>query len=1048
MDQVRSSVPVCERCGREVPFEGPLPLCVACALEHALEELPEEAALPLRLDDLPEPYGPLPEIAGFEFLEVIGRGGMGVVYRARQTRLNRIVAVKLLLPGVLADEATRRRFQQEAEAVAQLQHPGIVPVYEAGECRGQPWFAMEYVPGRDLAHLSDPLPLSPTRAARLIRLVSDALQHAHEQGVLHRDLKPSNILLGADERPRLTDFGLARRLDVDQELTLPGQTLGSPGYLAPEQAAADSSPAGPTSDVYSLGAVLYYLLTGRPPFLASTLAEALAEVLHRDPVAVRVLNPSVPRDLETITLKCLEKRPADRYPSAAALGQDLARFIGNEPIAARPPSRWTRLFRRTRSQPAVATLGVLAALGLSVATGLGVWLGQQGREEARSARAAQAVAEADRLAKEAELRRNRIELYGTRMAGAHSAWRRGDARQAWEQLDAAEAEASGWEYRQLHAVFMRGQRILRGHGAYVFTVAFTPDGQRLASGGSDRTVRLWDPASGALLKTLEVARPRVSQVVFGSPPNLLWLRGTDRSVEGLDVGTAEVRYSIQLGSVSVRGMAPHPDGRRVVIALSSDGVRVWDAVAGTQVAAFPGLGEEISELALDPQGRWFALGGMQGAVTVRDSETGETRWQVRAHPNALWRVAFDAAGERLLSVGADGRVRVWAAADGRELLTVVASGSPLRDGVFSPDGRRIATSGPDLAIRLWDAWTGEAVGTLLGHTETPLALAFSPDGRKLASAGRDQTVRLWELSVAFEEPRAVVHEGAAEVVAVSADGREYLSWGADQRLVWGSTAARDRRVVLPRTAGAGVTAMAFAPAARVAVVGTTQGVAELWDLETSSERRRWSDHSGAIRCVAWSADGSRFATAGDDAVVRVREAETGNLVAALTGHAEAVRHLVFSRDGRRLASEGGDRAVKIWDLGERRQLLGRPVLPGRVLDLRETDRGFVMATQLHAKLTLVLERLEDPGGAVEIPYSSAVRLSSGRFSADGRRFFGARDRTLMVWEASEGVLLLTLNDAVPAPFSGFDLSADQRCLVAGDRQGGVTVFEAPPVLSR
>ncbi|MCZ7634804.1 MAG: hypothetical protein M5U12_01265 [Verrucomicrobia bacterium] len=270
---------------------------------------------------------------------------------------------------------------------------------------------------------------------------------------------------------------------------------------------------------------------------------------------------------------------------------------------------------------------------------------------------------------------------------------------------------------------------------------------------------------------------------------------------------------------------------------------------------------------------------------------------------------------------------------------------------------------------------------------------------------------------------------------MSADGREYLSWGADQRLVWGSTAARDRRVVLPRTAGAGVTAMAFAPAARVAVVGTTQGVAELWDLETSTERRRWSDHSGAIRCVAWSADGSRFATAGDDAVVRVREAETGNLVAALTGHAEAVRHLVFSRDGRRLASEGGDRAVKIWDLGERRQLLGRPVLPGRVLDLRETDRGFVMATQLHAKLTLVLERLEDPGGAVEIPYSSAVRLSSGRFSADGRRFFGARDRTLMVWEASEGVLLLTLNDAVPAPFSGFDLSADQRCLVAGDRQG-------------
>jgi WD40 repeat protein/predicted Ser/Thr protein kinase len=1008
-----------------------------------LDELPEEAATPLELSDLPEPFVRLPAIPGFEFLEVIGRGGMGVVYRARQVRLKRVVAMKLLLPGVLADAASRVRFQQEAQAVAQMQHPGIVPVYEAGDHEGQPWFAMEYVAGRDLAHLTEPLPFSPTRAARLLRLVCDAVQYAHEQGVLHRDLKPSNILLDADDRPRLTDFGLARRLDADPELTLPGQALGSPGYLAPEQAAANRGESGPASDVYSLGAVLYYLLTGRAPFLASKLADALREVLGRDPVPIRELNPSVPRDLETIALKCLEKRPADRYPSAGALGDDLARFIGNEPIVARPPAPWTRGLRWIRAQPVLAALGVVAALGLMAATATGLWLGQQGRAEAREARASRAVAEADRLAREAELRRSRVELYATRIGSAHSAWRRGDLHQAWEQLNAAQTDEPGWEHRHLHAAFTRGQRILRGHAQNVFSVAFSPDGGRLVSGSSDQTVRLWDPASGDLLKTIEVRLPRVAQVAFGVETNLLWLRGADRGFDGLDLGTAAVRHSIQVGPVSIRGMAPLPDGRRVAIATVNDGVRVWDVVAGSPVAAFPGLAEGISELALDPKGRWFALGGAQGTVAVRDLEAGEPRWQVAAHSNTVWRVVFDAAGDRLLSVGVDGRLRVWGAAEGRELWSVAASPTPLRDGVFCPDGRWIATSALDRAIRLWNADTGEAVGALLGHTEPAVALAFSPDGHRLASAGRDRTVRVWELPAAIEDPRVIVHEGPVEVVAVSAAGRECLSWAADQRLVWRSTPAREPPTVLPRAAVASVTAIAFAPGAKLAVVGTAPGVVELWDLEAFTQRGHWSDHRGAVRWVAWNADGSQFATAGDDAVVQVRETATGNTLARLTGHTGAARQVVFSRDGRRVASVGSEPSVKIWNIGEQRQVQGQPVRRGRVLDLVATDRGFLMATQSAADQRIAIEDPEDQGRAVELPNPGGVRLIAGRLSAEGRRFFGGRDRSLLVWDAHEGVLLLTLNDAVPAPVSALALSGDQQCLVAGDRQGGITVFDAP-----
>jgi predicted Ser/Thr protein kinase len=313
---------------------------------------------------------PARDFGDCELLELLGEGGQGAVYRARQKSLNRIVALKLLRGGVRAAYADAVRFRAEAAAAAALRHPGIVGVHEIGERDGQPFYAMEFVEGADLGRLVQEEMVSPEWAARCVARAAEAVQAAHEHGVLHRDLKPSNVLLDADDAPRILDFGLARRLDDAAHLTLSHQALGTPGYAAPELATGRHRGASAATDVYGLGAVLYFLLTSRPPFVGDSVPDVLRQVVEQEPVAPRTLRPAIPRDLETICMKCLRKEPARRYPTARALTDDLERFLRHEPIEARPVSTIERAWRWCRRKPRVAAL-VLSLTGALLALAVG-----------------------------------------------------------------------------------------------------------------------------------------------------------------------------------------------------------------------------------------------------------------------------------------------------------------------------------------------------------------------------------------------------------------------------------------------------------------------------------------------------------------------------------------------------------------------------------------------------------------------------------------------------------------------------------------------------
>ena len=361
----------CTACGGRLSGDEPGGLCPACLARVTFGLGPNLVGDQSSHGIHGKPQ--LRQFGDYELIHELGRGGMGVVYKAHQRSLDRIVAVKMILAGHFASRSDVQRFHAEAQNAARLRHPNIVSIYEVGDFEGQHFYAMEFVQGQRLADLARDQPLPSRQAARYLKALAEATHIGHLEGVIHRDLKPANILIDALDQPRITDFGLSRQLGTDSTLTLTGQAMGSPGYMAPEQASGRHEEIGPRSDVYGLGAILFHLLTARPPFHAASVPEVLRQLIEAEPLSPRLLNPAVPRDLETICLKCLTKEPQRRYASARKLAEDLDRFLCDEPVVARPASALEKSWRSCRRHPAVAGLSAAVLLLLLFVTVGSLW---------------------------------------------------------------------------------------------------------------------------------------------------------------------------------------------------------------------------------------------------------------------------------------------------------------------------------------------------------------------------------------------------------------------------------------------------------------------------------------------------------------------------------------------------------------------------------------------------------------------------------------------------------------------------------------------------
>jgi hypothetical protein len=509
---------------------------------------------------------------------------------------------------------------------------------------------MGFVEGQSLSQRLTDGPLPPREAAALTAAVADAIEYAHQCGVIHRDLKPGNILLDQKGNPRVTDFGLVKKLEGDSGLTGSGQMMGTPSYMPPEQAGGQRAAVGPAADVYALGATLYALITGRPPFEAATAMDTVLKVLSDEPVPPRRLNASISCDLETICLKCLEKEPGRRYASAAAPAADLRRFLAGEPIAARPVTRLERVAKWARRKPTLAaayTLGLLAVL-LGGLGGTAVWQWRVAERARDTAKSAQAVAETERdradearsladkarvaeqnarvaeqnARAEAERQRDRFERseYGRTIEVAHQEWRENNVPATLALLESTRADLRGWEWRYVHRLCQSELVTLKGHTREVNSASFSPDGSRIVTGSSDKAAKVWDAKTGAEVLTLKGHTGEVNSASFS------------------------------------------PDGSRVLTASYDGTAKVWDAKSGAEL---------------------FTLKG---------------------HTRPVTSASFSPDGSRIVTTGGEDRTaRVWDAESGAELLTLKGP-STVSSASFSPDGSRVVTVNvDDRTVKVWDA---------------------------------------------------------------------------------------------------------------------------------------------------------------------------------------------------------------------------------------------------------------------------------------------------------------------------------------------------------
>jgi WD40 repeat protein/serine/threonine protein kinase len=989
-----------------------------------------------------------PIVPGYTILGELGRGGMGVVYKARQASLGRLVALKMVLAGVHAGPEQLARFRSEAAAVARLQHANIVPIYEISDFQGNPYYSLEFAEGGSLSRYLDGTPLPPKLAARFIETLAGAIEAAHSQGIIHRDLKPGNVLLKQVQRsatqwlerpdgggayldtrfwtPKITDFGLAKRFEESdahaktEPMTHSGAIVGTPCYMPPEQAGGRGEDLGATADVYSLGAILYELLTGRPPFRAASPLDTLLQVISDEPMPPIRLQPGIPRDLNTICLKCLAKEPRQRYVTAQQLADELHRFLSGRPILARPVPFWVRGMKWARRRPAAAMLIAILALSsvLGAVSGPFVYL-QQRRHKSE-------------LKDERDLSaRNR---YFDQIGLADSA---DSAEKAIAALDGCGLAVGGQALRGWEWNYLRG----RAKGALFWlpeakglSCAWRPQDDRIAIADVDENrLTFWAAQEDRQLGNLDRSGPGLA---YSPDGRILAVAESSQRIEGahaivlLDGQTQSEIRRLTGHTKAITAIAWSRDGKRLASTSLDHSLRLWDAGSGHQEASVDIGSGWVGDVCFTPGGSALATGQADGfsvwdlasrklAFKITSGEEADQNdnaplekvnaWQQRLDRAVPpWRqlanrshpIAINSYG--VLAYAHESSISLWDLDKRKAIATLSGHSHTVRALAFTADGERLASAGDDRIVRVWETRGGRELAVLRGHARPITGLSFAADGRRVSSVALDGT-RIWDITA--DRTRAVLGNRAPDAAAIDPEGECIAVATRESRLF---KAADGSLVCL--LAKQSFSVAAFQGANEWLATGSFDGTIELWDTRTRALRKTLKGHQSTIVALAINQKGDRLASASADGSIRIWDVETGQTALSEHGPARRISALALNppgtlpngaslRDGTWLIVGGQEGYLALWQLSESQHL----------------------------------QPLGDTG----------ADITSLAFSSDGWHFaYGATDGRIRYWDMTLRQEVRAINTTAGGITAiAFHPSEDRPRLVTGGNDGTVQLWE-------
>jgi WD40 repeat protein/serine/threonine protein kinase len=987
--------------------------------------------------DQPSAERPGTVIGPYKLLQQIGEGGMGTVFMAEQTQpVQRKVALKVIKPGMDSRHVIAR-FEAERQALAMMDHVNIARVFDAGATEsGRPYFVMELVHGVPITKYCDDNRLTPRQRLELFVPVCQAIQHAHQKGIIHRDVKPSNVMITLYDGkpvPKVIDFGVAKateqKLTERTLFTQYGTMVGTLEYMSPEQAEMSGLGVDTRSDIYSLGVLLYELLTGSTPLTHKRLKEAAySEILrmikeeepprpstrlsdsvdtlgsisaqrHMEPAKLTKL---VRGELDWIVMKCLEKDRNRRYETASGIAADVRRYLSDEPVQACPPSAWYRFRKFARRNKAVfMTVSVIVvALLMAVATlavsSVLVWQAKDDLQEA--------------------LGRERQDSYFHRITLAHRELSADNLGRALQYLRECPEDLRGWEWHYLMRLCRVEPLVIRDK-AEVNSLAFSPDGELLASAGGHGAVKIWNSKTGKVIQTLDAHADAVFSVAFHPDGKHLASVGADQQVKVWDWRNRQLLHALRGHEKLAISVAFSRDSRRLASGSFRGSVKLWGVEAGGEplctLSESSDTRHPVAALAFSPDGGHLATASFGRRVDVWNTTTGQRLHELRQNGVVLG-VAFSPDGRRLASAGEDKTVHIWDATTGREVLGLRGHTGPCGCVTFSRDGGRLASACMDGTIRLWDATPlkgneGQETLTFTQHSDEIWSVAVSPDGQKIASADFGMLVKVWDAQTGRVNVEFSGHRDTVFCVAWQPDGERIASAGWDGWLftvkVWDAQTGQE---VFALPGGPEeFMAVAFSPDRPYLVTGRANGTVQVWNARTGREVGTLGTHARHIRGVVFSRDGRHLASASGDGMVKLWDAKR------LDQKQEAYRTLrarvpgqclnvAFSQDGRRLATGGEENTVKIWD-----------VQTGQVLQTLRGHNGevYTVAFSPDDDSRWVASAGED--STVKVWDSQTGRLvrsfrghtglvSSVAFNPDGRHLVsGSRDHTVKVWDVTQ-----------------------------------------------